>query len=148
MTPSNGSTEVWLGTHTEDISAQEGAHGERANGLIQSQLLKERAAIMPPIQPTVQKGAIIIRDLRIWHAGMPNFSDQVRIMLAMIHFAPWYRNRIRLKLGCEIQPVLEELDQCGKLGLQAPTDWTSREEAMASYLGRGFGNSYDFDQEL
>lgn len=147
MTPSNGSTEVWLGTHTEGSSVQEGVHGERASGRIQSQLLKQRAATAPPVQPTVRKGSIVIRDLRLWHAGMPNQSDEVRIMLAIIHFAPWYRNPMRLQLGRDIQPVFDDLAQSNKLQLQTPTDWINREEALATYLGRGFGNSYNFDQE-
>jgi hypothetical protein len=77
---------------------------------------------------------------------MPNPSDQVRIMLAMIHFAPWYRNSMRLQLGDNLKPILERLDQQGQLGLDIPVDWVGSEEAMEKYLNRGFGNSYDFDQ--
>ncbi|EAA33938.1 phytanoyl-CoA dioxygenase [Neurospora crassa OR74A] len=150
MTPDNGSTELWLGTHNlagEDSSghaAQEGAHGERASGRIRPELLARRAAVRAPCQPTVRKGSIVVRDLRLWHAGMPNrTSGEVRIMLAMIHFAPWYRNRMRLELGEDVRPVLERED----LGLEVPVDWVGREEVLGRYLNRGFGNSYDFDQE-
>ncbi len=55
----------------------------------------------------------MIRDLRLWHAGMPNPSDEVRVMLAMIHFAPWYRNPMRLELGDDVKPILEDLDRQG-----------------------------------
>jgi ectoine hydroxylase-related dioxygenase (phytanoyl-CoA dioxygenase family) len=102
MTPENGSTEVWLGSHLNSgPAAQEGKHGERASGRIKEALLVERAKERPPSQPTVKKGSIIIRDLRLWHAGKPNFTNAIRVMLAMIHFAPWYRsvmpsgNRVR-----------------------------------------------------
>lgn len=84
MKPENGSTEVWLGTHRDfGIEAQEGAHGERASGRIRASLLEERSKTNPPVQPVIPKGSIIIRDLRLWHAGMPNHSTDVRIMLAM-----------------------------------------------------------------
>ncbi|KAI1841045.1 hypothetical protein JX266_012764 [Neoarthrinium moseri] len=147
MSPSNGSTEVWPGTHVADISAQEGAHGDRASGRIKEDHLAERAAVVPPSQPIVEKGSVVVRDLRLWHAGMPNTTDQTRIMLAMIHFAPWYRNRMKLQFCEDIKPILEGLDRDDKLGLAAPVDWISREEALGSYLNRGFGNSYDFDQD-
>lgn len=92
MTKANGSTEVWLGSHKDvSLASQEGAHGERASGRIRSECLAERRQERPPTQPIVKKGSIIIRDLRLWHAGKPNFTDKTRVMLAMIHFAPWFR---------------------------------------------------------
>ncbi|UNI18442.1 hypothetical protein JDV02_004710 [Purpureocillium takamizusanense] len=145
MDARNGSTEVWLGTHTQDASAQEGAHGERASGRIKESLLRDGG--FEPVQPSVDKGAVVIRDLRLWHAGMPNWSADVRIMLAMIHFAPWYRNRMRLELSEDVKPLLEQLETRGELGLEVPVDWVTREEALGRYMNRGFGNSYDFDQE-
>lgn len=68
-------------------------------------------------------------------------------MLAMIHFAPWYRNKMRLEFGDDIKPILSKLHTQGKLGLDVPVDWISPADAMKRYLDRGFGNSYDFDQE-
>ncbi|VUC37962.1 unnamed protein product [Clonostachys rosea] len=145
--PENGSTELWLGTHTPfGIEAQEGAHGDRASGRIQEHLLRERQKISPPVQPIINKGSVVIRDLRLWHAGMPNYSPETRVMLAMIHFAPWYRNPMRLEFAEDVKPILEQLDRDGKLGLQVPVDWKPTEEIVETYLGRGFGNSYDFNQ--
>ncbi|KAK7403741.1 hypothetical protein QQX98_010480 [Neonectria punicea] len=147
-TPENGSTEIWLGTHSKfGMDAQEGVHGERASGRINEALLRQREKVSPPMQPIIKKGSIIVRDLRLWHAGMPNSTEEVRVMLAMIHFSPWYRNRMLLQFGEDIKPVLETLEQQGKLGLEVPVDWLDSNEAMASYLDSGFGNSYDFDQE-
>ncbi|KAM0326315.1 hypothetical protein ACHAQA_006915 [Verticillium albo-atrum] len=142
MRPENGSTELWLGTHTYDLNAQEGAHGDRASGRIKSDLLAQRKAVRGPCQPVVKKGSIIVRDLRLWHAGMPNPSDDVRVMLAMIHFAPWYRNGMRLQFAEDVRPVLEGRDW----GLETPVDWERTEAVWESYLDRGFGNSYDFGQ--
>lgn len=143
MTPENGSTELWLGTHTADVSAQEGKHGERASGRIKEDLLADRRGVRGPSQPSVKKRSIVLRDLRLWHAGMPNMSDEVRVMLAMIHFAPWYRNRMRLQFGEDVRGLLAGLES----HLEIPVDWVKSDNALRSYLQRGFGNSYDFDQE-
>jgi ectoine hydroxylase-related dioxygenase (phytanoyl-CoA dioxygenase family) len=84
MTPHNGSTEIWLGTHAgTSIADQEGAHGDRASGRIKKDLLEAQRAVRPPSQPIVKKGSIIVRDLRLWHGGKPNLSDEPRVMLAM-----------------------------------------------------------------
>lgn len=147
-TPENGSTEIWLGTHNlTGLAAQEGAHGERASGRIREDLLARRAETSPPLQPVIKKGSLVVRDLRLWHAGMPNRTAETRVMLAMIHFAPWFRNRMRLEFGDDIKPILEREEAVGRLGLEIPVQWTSPEEALGAYLDRGFGNSYDFDQE-
>ncbi|KAL7793687.1 hypothetical protein V8C37DRAFT_415570 [Trichoderma ceciliae] len=146
MTPGNGSTELWLGTHKTDVTFQEGAHGERVSGRIKENHLRDQEAVRPPVQPVVKKGSVVLRDLRLWHAGMPNPSEEVRIMLAMIHFAPWYRNPMRLQFGDSLKPILKRLEQQSQLGLDVPVDWVSSEEAMKAYLNRGFGNSYDFNQ--
>ena len=144
FTPDNGSTEIWLGTHTGELAGlkvQEGMHGERASGRIKQNLLEQRRSMRAPCQPGVSKGSIMIRDLRLWHAGMPNWTDEVRVMLAMIHFAPWYRNTMQLELSESLKSVIE-----AEGNLQVPVDWVSEEEAKARYLNRGFGNSYDFGQ--
>jgi hypothetical protein len=49
MTPENGSTEIWLGTHKcTSLHMQEGQHGERASGRIEAEELEKRRAIRPP----------------------------------------------------------------------------------------------------
>ncbi|KAF2720946.1 phytanoyl-CoA dioxygenase [Polychaeton citri CBS 116435] len=144
FTPENGSTEVWLGTHTPEFSglhAQEGMHGDRASGRIREHLLEKRKQARPPSQPIIEKGSVVIRDLRLWHAGMPNHTDDIRVMLAMIHFAPWYRNRMRLELAQDIEPLLAQETNLGTM-----VDYISREDAMDRYLARAYGNAYDFNQ--
>ncbi|KAE8368048.1 hypothetical protein BDV27DRAFT_142297 [Aspergillus caelatus] len=142
MTPENGSTEVWLGTHTDSgLHVQEGMHGERASGRIQQDVLEKQRMIRPPSQPIVPKGALVLRDLRLWHAGIGNQTDEVRVMLAMIHFAPWYRNPMRLEFAEDLKPLVEK-----ETGIETPVDWVTESEAMSRYLNRGFGNSYDFSQ--
>ncbi|KAI9924223.1 hypothetical protein ASPWEDRAFT_115050 [Aspergillus wentii DTO 134E9] len=142
MTPENGSTEVWLGTHKDSgLHVQEGQHGERASGRIKQDELEQRRAVRPPCQPTVPKGSVVIRDLRLWHAGIGNQTDDVRVMLAMIHFAPWYRNPMRLELADDLKPQIED-----QSNLEVPVDWVTVEQAKDRYLNRAFGNAYDFSQ--
>jgi ectoine hydroxylase-related dioxygenase (phytanoyl-CoA dioxygenase family) len=96
MTPENGATEFWLGTHTNSgLHIQEDWRGDKAGGEIKNDIVEARRKEFPPIQPVISKGSIIIRDLRLWHCGKPNFEGTPRILLAMIHFASWYRNSMR-----------------------------------------------------
>ena len=89
MTPENGSTEMWLGTHTDtSLHVQDGLHGERASGRIKHHELEKRRTIRPPCQPVVPKGSLVVRDLRLWHAGIGNQTDIARVMLAMSKFIP------------------------------------------------------------
>jgi ectoine hydroxylase-related dioxygenase (phytanoyl-CoA dioxygenase family) len=46
-------------------------------------VVEARRQVRPPIQPSCEKGDIMLRDLRTWHAGMPNESEDYRIMLAL-----------------------------------------------------------------
>ncbi|KAJ7698891.1 hypothetical protein B0H17DRAFT_1328361 [Mycena rosella] len=140
MEPSNGSTEIWPGTHTDtDISFYEGDHGERASGRIRQNYLEARRAISPPFQPVIKKGSIVVRDLRLWHAGMPNRTDDIRVMLAMIHFAPWYRQRMTLTLPESLRDVVN-----GQPDLDIAATFTTNE---VDHLAAGYGNAFDFNQD-
>ena len=37
----------------------------------------------PEVQPIVKKGAIVIRDIRHWHGGKSNLSQDLRVLLGM-----------------------------------------------------------------
>ncbi|GAB5588011.1 hypothetical protein Unana1_02911 [Umbelopsis nana] len=143
MTPENGTTEVWLGTQVFDQNCQEGKHGERASGRIINELLEQRREEGPPCQPTVKKGSIVIRDLRLWHGGKPNFTKEVRVMLAFIHFAPWYRNAMQIEYSDDLKQTLKEYGS----DLQIQAIFKTEEEIVKGYLNRPFGNAYDFDQK-
>ncbi|KAJ1302005.1 hypothetical protein OPQ81_000840 [Rhizoctonia solani] len=138
MTPENGSTELWLGTHTmANLDAQDGLHWERASGRIKPELMENRRRISPPFQPVVPKGSIVLRDLRLWHAGMPNKTDDPRVMLAQIHFAPWYMNQMKLEFPKGMESMIQHPD------LEIPTSFV---DEPVNYLGRAYGNAYDFHQ--
>ncbi|ELU45177.1 phytanoyl-CoA dioxygenase, putative [Rhizoctonia solani AG-1 IA] len=122
MTPENGSTELWLGTHAmANLDAQDGLHGERASGRIKPELIETRRNISPPFQPCVPKGSLLIRDLRLWHAD----------------FAPWYMNQMRLEFPKGMEGIIHHPD------LELPADFV---DGPINYLGRAFGNAYDFRQ--
>lgn len=59
----------------------------------------------------------------------------------LVHFAPWYRNPMRLELSSDVKPIVD-----AQTALEVPVDWVDRQKALDSYLNRGFGNSYDFGQ--
>lgn len=91
MSPENGSTELWPGTHLDTtISIHD-------NIKIPDATLERQRALAPPFQPTVPLGSVLIRDLRLWHAGMPNTTQNPRPMIAMIHSCGWYGYGEKLK---------------------------------------------------
>ncbi|CAI4213194.1 unnamed protein product [Parascedosporium putredinis] len=65
---------------------------------IREELVERRRAYAPPIQPVVRKGSVILRDLRLWHAGVANPSPVPRIMLAFVHTPWWYQCPARVVL--------------------------------------------------
>jgi ectoine hydroxylase-related dioxygenase (phytanoyl-CoA dioxygenase family) len=95
VSPQNGSTEIWLGTHR---GASKRDHILPDMGWIRRELFVKRARDCPPIQASIPKGSICIRDLRMWHAGMPNFTSDPRIMVGFIYSPKWFGSRMRIKL--------------------------------------------------
>lgn len=108
-TAENGATEIWLGSHREFDDDKIGA--TQTTKVIDMRLSAEqveaRRKICPPIQPSLPKGSLIIRDFRLWHAGMPNRTDDPRVMLVTIHFPAWYRNDQKICLPRSLQGKLD-----------------------------------------
>lgn len=127
VSPANGSTELWLGSHRdtsfrdhrncrvlengEEVDTKgPSATGDRSREAevgIKNDLLEERRAWAPPIQPVVKKGSVVIRDLRLWHAGLSNPSPQPRIMLAFVHTPSWYQCPAKVVLPESTRPLIE-----------------------------------------
>ncbi|OCL05975.1 phytanoyl-CoA dioxygenase family protein [Glonium stellatum] len=144
MTPENGSTELWLGTHSiTTLGCQEGVHGDRASGRIKTKLIEERKKVRGPCQPVVARGSVVIRDLRIWYRDMPNLSNAPRIMLTLLHFAPWYRNTMQVEFAEELRPLVWR----ERIGLRVAARFLTKYEAEKRYLNRPFSNVYGFDQQ-
>jgi hypothetical protein len=80
----NGSTEFWPGTHKDTRYVIGGSLR------VSEEHVEERRKLCPPFQATLECGDAVIRDVRMWHAGMPNHTSQPRPMIAMIHAAHWW----------------------------------------------------------
>ena len=95
--PENGSTEIWPGTHKDTRV------GLRDDIKIPAEALETWRSRTAPIQPTISAGSLLIRDIRLWHAGMPNRTDNPRTMIAMIHSAGWWQSgaALRFPVGTE-----------------------------------------------
>jgi len=108
VTPENGGTEIWVGSH--HVSVQE-AHNpaEECEELltIRPELLEERRKHSPPIRASTKRGSIIIRDLRLWHAGMPNLTDEPRVMLAFVASPAWWQGRAKIVLPKSVKDMVE-----------------------------------------
>jgi ectoine hydroxylase-related dioxygenase (phytanoyl-CoA dioxygenase family) len=101
----NGVTEVWCGTH--NCAPRKDQQISLDIGWIKKSYLQDRAKVRPPVQPKVKKGSICFRDLRLWHAGMPNKSDHHRIMLAIDYFAEWYQCPMKTKLPLSMKETVK-----------------------------------------
>jgi ectoine hydroxylase-related dioxygenase (phytanoyl-CoA dioxygenase family) len=102
--PDNGSTEIWPGSHHD---SNEKDHITKGCGLIKKESFRERARISPPFQLEVPKGSVCLRDIRLWHSGMANRSNEPRIMLGFIYFPRWFRAQMRLVLPMSAKDVLQ-----------------------------------------
>ena len=94
FTEENGATEVWLGSHKETRTLTSPFNFTPAEGTdIYESLLEERRQCDTVLQMTARKGSAVIRDIRIYHGGMPNKTGQLRQMISMVHSRPWLRCR-------------------------------------------------------
>lgn len=139
--PATGATEFWLGgTHRGNFHNQ-----EEGACSIRTDLVEERRLIQPPVQPRVQKGSVYIRDLRIWHAGMPNPSDKWRCVISLGFSAAWYKPGIQFRVPRD-SGLAERIDEGVKgTGLVASYKHVSDEEYMASRYALDF--SFDEGKE-
>ncbi len=98
VTEHNGSIELWPGSHLDTSVAMADATIK-----VEDRLVEARREIVPPVRGNTKKGSVLIRDMRLWHRGMPNHSDRPRQMIAMVHHIHWFRRnrRVRFNKGCE-----------------------------------------------
>jgi ectoine hydroxylase-related dioxygenase (phytanoyl-CoA dioxygenase family) len=119
VSPENGATELWLGSHHVS-TMDEHVNSRTADPLvIKPRCREERRKHSPPIQPTIKKGSLMIRDLRLWHAGMPNKTDEPRIVLAFVVQPAWYQAKNALPLP---ENVKEHVESWGD-EMQFQIDW-------------------------
>jgi len=85
-TEESGATEIWPGTHRiPNISNPISPTQEAA-----------RREIVPPVRALTPKGGLVIRDMRMWHRGVPNHSDHIRHMIATVHQVGWMQRGRRM----------------------------------------------------
>lgn len=96
MSEANGAIQIWPGTHMLRDKGQanriDPEHGE------------VRAKEVPPLQPKTELGDVLIRDVRLWHRGVPNESNRPRHMIALIVSEGEHPSKHKLKFerGCEL----------------------------------------------
>ena len=98
-TEDNGAIELWPGTHLD-------THMVIGTSIrVPDEHVAARRAVRAPLRGTTAKGAVLIRDMRLWHRGTPNHSAAPRFMIAMIHSVAWYRRARRCELEQACAPV-------------------------------------------
>ena len=121
-TPQNGSTELWPGTHLDTTRAMDDGDLK-----LSSEIESRHRDECQPAQPTVPAGSVLIRDLRLWHRGMPNSTDTPRPMIAMIHWPRWWHTGtpLRFPKGTEALFADSELETVAEF-VEGPIDYISR----------------------
>jgi hypothetical protein len=78
MTEENGATIYWPGTHRD-------GRLHSGNRFPTEGMIAEWQANRPAERAVAQRGDLILRDMRVWHGGMPNRTQTHRPMLALVH---------------------------------------------------------------
>lgn len=101
-TAENGAIELWPGTHLDTRVVI-------GNSIrVPEECLPARRAVRAPLLGATSKGAVLIRDMRLWHRGTPNRSAETRFMIAMIHSVAWYRRADRAELERACAPIFAD----------------------------------------
>jgi hypothetical protein len=89
MSEENGATEIWPGSHLDTTVSR-----HDASICVPDDVLEARRVVQPPVSAHLPPGSVLIRDVRLWHRGVPNPSDTPRPMVAMIHRAAFLGPRV------------------------------------------------------
>lgn len=82
FTAENGATEVWSGSHL----LIDGSRDETST----LRIPPERYADLKSEQTLMPAGSIVLRDMRTWHRGMPNTTDESRTMLSIVYYRQYF----------------------------------------------------------
>lgn len=128
----NGSTELWLGSARDStfrdhracrelqpgddpykpkkisLTDTDGDFSMEKSFGVRPERLEARRKFAPPVQPSVKKGSVMLRDLRLWHAGIANPSSRTRIMLNFIHTPWWYKCPTQINLPENTKGLVEQ----------------------------------------
>ena len=93
----NGATKIWPGSHLiMDFPPSD------------VQNLGERSKHLPALQAVMPMGSLILRDMRLWHVGMPNRTDTHRPMLDIGYTRIFPHASERLRVPQEIKQTWSE----------------------------------------
>jgi ectoine hydroxylase-related dioxygenase (phytanoyl-CoA dioxygenase family) len=105
-TDENGPLEVWPGgTHLNP----DYANHDTLDGSVNPHLHIVRAAEnMLSEKVYMSAGSIVVRDLRMWHRGTPNRSDNRRTNIALIYNRSWYGSGFEIQIPRETYANLSD----------------------------------------
>ena len=85
FTVENGATEVWPGSHLiiDDPAVRNSPYNVCD---------EDRAARLPSFQLEMPAGSVVVRDMRCWHRAMPNRTQTIRHMLALVYFRRFHHS--------------------------------------------------------
>lgn len=121
----NGATEIWPGSHRDSCIDQHTLHSGEAGLTIKPALVEERRKHSPPVQPSTKKGSLVIRDVRLWHAGRPNRTDTPRIMLAFVVQPKWFQAPSKVLLPLKVKNIVDGWKR--ETGLEYAAQWVDGE---------------------
>ncbi|WP_054026058.1 phytanoyl-CoA dioxygenase family protein [Bacillus sp. FJAT-28004] len=125
VTEENGPLEVWPGgTHLNP----DRANHDTLDGSVNPHLNIVRAAeYMHSEKVFMSAGSIVIRDIRMWHRGTPNRSNDRRTNLAMIFGKSWYGGGSYIQIPQEtydgLPPKAKDAFRMEKIGFPAKMPW-------------------------
>lgn len=121
----NGATEIWVGSHRDSCIDQHTSHGSEEGLTIKPELVEERRKHSPPVNPSTKKGSLILRDVRLWHAGVPNRTEKPRIMLAYVIEPKWFQAPSKVLMPTKVKGLVEKWKQ--ETGLEYNVKWVDGE---------------------
>jgi ectoine hydroxylase-related dioxygenase (phytanoyl-CoA dioxygenase family) len=95
----NGATEIWPGTHRlpEPIGT----------GHVSPEQERARREVAPPVRAVSTKGDAVLRDMRMWHRGMPNNGIEGRHMIGMVHSVSFYHAGTTIPVNADAVQLFE-----------------------------------------
>lgn len=96
----NGATEIWPGTHhlAEPL-------GESR---VPPEVEEARRAVTPPVRAVTRKGDAVLRDIRLWHRGMPSNGTEGRHMIGMVHSAAFYHHNTAIPVLADAAHLFDD----------------------------------------
>lgn len=99
VTEENGATEIWPGTHR--IPEPVGT------GHVTPEQERVRRQAVPPVRAVSRKGDAVLRDMRMWHRGMPNNGIEARHMIGMVHSVGFYHPGTTIPVNADAAGLFE-----------------------------------------